>query len=365
MNKKISNIISLLTGFVVILAMSITLQLLKTNSIFIRLAIVLGSFFASFVIDSVIHEYGKLLVGKILGFKLLSTRTLNSIKLVDKDGKKVKKNFYDSMRYLHIIMNKKENRTKQSAIIYFLGGSIVNFICFILFLVIGLLQEDASIKTIFVIFAINNIYTILTSTIPLNSSYSNDGSYLYSIIKDEKSYELFFKEMDYLEHITHSSPTSFDVKSLHIDEVKFTNPIHIQAKLILIDNLIFNKKFTEALNEINVLIEKNDLICDEVQIDLLLKRIFLETMSNNNEAANAHRDDLPRETKKYSESKSITRAIESYAYHKFSSMDEYASELAYETATSLFDKAAYDGLVEEQRKFLDFLKNYRFIDKLN
>ena len=56
-------------------------------------------------------------------------------------------------------------------------------------------------------------------------------------------------------------------------------------------------------------------------------------------------------------------SIENYAYYKFSNMDEYASEEAYEQAVKLFEKAPFDGLVEEQRKLLDFLKNYRFIDK--
>lgn len=365
MNKKLSNTISLLCGVVAIVAMSVTLQLLKTDSIFVRVTIVLVSFFVSYLINHFIHEIGKIIVGKILGFKLISFRLLTSTTQKDESGNKIKGRYYDSMKYIDVKMNKSENRTRKDAILLHIGGGIFNAIFFIIFLVLGLVQEDASLKTIFVIFAINNLYILALTTLPLNTSYSNDGSYLLALLKDEASTDLFYAEMDYLEHIVSNSPTTFDINRFNVESFNKDNPLHLTAKMNIINNLIYTKKFLEAYEEISKLQEIANDIVDEVSIDVELKRIFLETMTNQDELANQHRDDLPRETRKYEDSKSITRAIESYAYNKFSKLDEYASEEAYARAISLFETAAYKGLVEEQKKFLEFLKTYRFIDKLN
>ncbi len=365
MNKKLSNTISLLCGVVAIVAMSVTLQLLKEDSIFVRVSIVLISFFISYVFNNVIHEIGKIIVGKCLGFKLQSFRLFTSMSYKDKEENKIKSRYYDSMKYIDVKMNKVENRTRKDAILLHIGGGIFNAIFFIIFLVLGLVQEDASLKTIFVIFATNNLYILALTTLPLNTSYSNDGSYLLALLKDEASTDLFYAEMDYLDHIKKDSPVTFDNKRFEITEFNVNNPLHVLAKLHILNNYTFTKQFEKAYEEVSLLKEKVDYLADEIQIDIELKKIFLETMTNQDELANQHRDDLPRETRKYEDSKSITRAVESYAYNKFSKLDEYASEEAYARAISLFETAAYKGLVEEQKKFLEFLKTYRFIDKLN
>ena len=362
MSKKNSNLIFILLAFVMIVFMSVAARLMKIPDVLTQISTIVGSFLGGYIIFSLTYELGKLIFGKISGFKFISFRMFTSIRAKNAEGKT--KGYYQKslFKVLELLMYKDGNKTKRNAVLYCIGGSIFNFIISLaLILTASIMKDGDNIRSILFIVAITGIFQTSLNIVPMNTGSSNDGSYLKSIAESEESLRLFYTNLDYLNHICKYRPTEFDFNRFIINETfNPFNPTHINAFSNKVRYLILKHEFSDAAKLINENESNIQLMIDDVMYDLQLKAIFLKTMLNNDSEALADRDSLTGDIKEASKTKNIDRAIENYAFFKFSSMDEYASEEAYDQATKLFEKSPYEGLVKEQKELLDFLKMYRF-----
>ena len=362
MSKKNSNLIFILLAFVMIVFMSVAARLMKIPDILTQISTIVGSFVGGYIVYSLTYELGKYIFGKASGFKFISFRIFTSIRAKNAEGKT--KGYYHKhlFKILELFMYKDENKNRKSAVLYCIGGSVLNFIISLALIITASIMKDGdNIRSILFIIAITGIFQISLNLVPMNNSTSNDGSYLKAVKESDESLRLFYTNLDYLNHICKYKPTEFDFNKFTINE-KFNpyNPTHVSAYANTVKYLIFKHEFAEAAKLINDNEKINELLIEDIMYDLKLKAIFLKTMLNNNQEAMEDRDNLSGDSKEVSKSKNIDRAIENYAFYKFSNMDEYAAEEAYEQATKLFEKSPYEGLIKEQRELLDFLKIYRF-----
>ena len=362
MSKKNSNLIFILISFIMIIFMSVAARLMKIPDVITQVTTIVGSFIGSFIIFNLTYELGKYLIAKMEGFKFISFRFFSSVRCINEEGKTKGYTQKALFKVMDLKMYKEDNKTRKSAVVYCLGGSIFNFILALALIITASVMKDGNnIRSILYIIAITGLFNIALNIIPMNSSTPNDGSYLKTIKESDKSLELFYTLMDYHKYICNHKPTEFDFNKLVLDEsFNPNNPIHAYIYLHQIKQLIYKHEFQRAFNLIKENEINNSLLIDDVMHELRLKAIFLKTMMNNDAEALEDRENLTGDSKDAAKSKTIDRAIENYAFFKFSSMDEYAAEEAYDEATKLLDKAPYAGLVKEQKEFLDFLKIYRF-----
>lgn len=364
MNKKLSNFIFLAIGLVFIISMSVAMQLIKVGNIVMQVIVVVISFSISYLLNSLIHELGRLLTGKITGFKFISFRVFNSITYKGKDGKTKSSSLKNNSKIVEACMYKENNQTFNGLVLLALGGAIFNLLASVGFIVASEFVYDEIVKGLLLIAGITGFFILVISLIPLNTTHGTEGSYLLYAKKNSENLTLHYAYLEYLNHICIESPTTFDINKLSFSsEFNPENPIQTDAIMTTIQYYVYTHNFKKAYEIVTSLEKVIDRIVDKDMFELKLKKIFLETMTNQDDIAQASRDDMNSELKDVAKMKTLDRAIENYAYYKFSNMDEYASEEAYEQAVKLFEKAPFDGLVEEQRKLLDFLKNYRFIDE--
>ena len=335
---------------------------MKISDMITQLAIVLGTFFGAYIVFSLLYELGKYIFGKANGFKFVSFRLSSSIRAKGKEN--ATKGYYQKSNFktLDLVMYKDKEFSKTSAVMYNIGGSIFNGIIVIALLVTALVMQDGdNIRAVLFISAITGLFVISQNLIPYNNSTSSDGSYLKVISSSDESLRLYYTNLEYMHHICENKPSTFDYTRFIInEEFDPVNPTHATAFVNLVKYYTFKHDFRKA----NELLEEKSafitLFVDEIMHDLKLKSIFFKTMIQDEQAI-YEQDNLTGETKDVSKGKTIDRAIENYAFNKFVSMDEYASEEAYDQAIKLFDKSPYDGLIEEQKELLDYLKEYRFI----
>ncbi|MBQ9731027.1 MAG: hypothetical protein IJV94_02715 [Bacilli bacterium] len=367
MSKKNSNITFIAMAFVMIVFMSVAARLMKIPDIITQVATILGTFIGTFLVFSLTYDLGKYIFAKAAGFRFISYRVLTSIRAKDAEGK-VKGFYHKSLfKTIELFMYKDTNKDRKSAVIYCIGGSIFNTIIALALIIVGLVMQDGdNIRSILFISGITGFFCIAMNLVPMNSSTSNDGSYLQAIKSSDESLELFYTNLEYLNHICKYKPTEFDFSRFNIkEEFNPVNPTHANAFINKVKYQIFVHDFAEAQRLINSQDANISLFVEDIMYDLKLKAIFLKTMLNNDEEALIDRDNLSGDSKDASKAKSIDRSIENYAFYKFSSMDEYASEEAYDQAIRLMEKSPYQGLVKEQRELLDFLKMYRFTKPMN
>lgn len=362
MSKKNSNLIFILISFVMIILLSVAARLMKIPDIITQISTIIGSFVGAYIVFSLTYELGKYIIAKIVGFKFISFRFFSSVRCLNEEGKTKGYTLKALFKVMELKMYKESNKTRKDAMIYCLGGSIFNFIFVVaLILTASIMKDGNNIRSVLFIIAITGIFNIALNIIPMNSSTPNDGSYLKTIKESDKSLELFYTLMDYNKHLCNHKPTEFDFNKFVLEEdFDPSNPTHAYAYSNQVKYLIYKHEFQRAFN----LIQENEmnlpLLIDDIMYDLRLKAIFLKTMLNNDAEALEDRDNLTGDSKDAAKAKTIDRAIENYAFFKFSNMDEYAAEEAYDQATKLLDKAPYAGLVKEQKDFLDFLKVYKF-----
>lgn len=367
MSKKNSNIIFIVMSLIMIIFMSVAARLMRIPDIITQVATILGTFVGAFILFSLTYDLGKYIFAKASGFKFVSYRVLTSIRAKNEDGKT--KGYYHKSLFksIELFMYKENNKTRKSAIMYCVGGSIFNGIIALALIVTGLIMKDGNnIRSILFIIGITGFFNIALNLVPMNSSTSNDGSYLQVIKSSDESLELFYTNLEYLNHICKYRPTEFEFKRFEVKEnFNPSNPTHAYAFSNLVKYQIFVHNFQEAQRLINSQENNLSLFIEDIMYDLKLKSIFLKTMLNNDQEALIDRDNLTGDFKDAAKAKSIDRLIENYAFFKFSSMDEYASEEAYDLAINLIEKSPYAGLVKEQKELLDYLKMYRFVKSAN
>lgn len=345
-----------------IIFMSVAARLMKIPDVLTQVTTIVGSFIASYIIFALTYELGKYLIAKMEGFKFISFRFFSSVRCINEEGKT--KNYKQKVLFkvMDLKMYKDDDKTKKSAIVYCLGGSIFNFIIALALIITASVMKDGNnIRSILYIIGITGLFNIALNIIPMNSTTPNDGSYLKTIVEDDESLKLFYTLMDYHKHLCNHKPTEFDSNKFNLKQYfNPNNPVHAYAYSYQVKHLIYKREFQNAFNLIQRNEINNDLLIDDVMFDLKLKAIFLKTMLNNDAEALEDRDNLTGDSKDAAKAKTIDRAIENYAFFKFSNMDEYAAEEAYDEANKLLEKAPYAGLVKEQKEFLEFLKVYRF-----
>lgn len=367
MSKKNSNILFIVMSLVMIIFMSVAARLMRIPDIITQVSTILGSFIGAFIIFSLTYDLGKYIFAKGAGFKFISYRFFTSIRAKNEEGKT--KGYYHKSLFknIELFMYKDSNKTRKSAVIYCIGGSIFNGIIALALIITGLIMKDGdNIRSVLFIIGITGFFNISLNLVPMNTSTSNDGSYLQVIKSSDESLELFYTNLEYLNHICKYKPTEFEFKRFEVKE-KFnpSNPTHAYAFSNLVKYQIFVHNFQEAQRLINSQEDSLSLFIEDIMYDLKLKAIFLKTMLNNDQEALIDRDNLSGDSKDVAKAKNIDRLIENYAFYKFSSMDEYASEEAYDLAINLIEKSPYAGLVKEQKELLDFLKMYRFTKQTN
>jgi tetratricopeptide (TPR) repeat protein len=139
--------------------------------------------FISFFIVINIHEFGHFIVGKSLGYKLISYRII--IFSFDNVNGKMKLSIKRNKGYggLCAMMPYDDSLSKMAW--YIAGGIILNFVTGILFLAIYMFAPDLNsyASSFFMIFGVISLFLFLMNAIPLTkNNVLTDGTFLYNII---------------------------------------------------------------------------------------------------------------------------------------------------------------------------------------
>ena len=154
---------------------------------------ILVMFFVSFILQIIVHEGGHCLFGYLNGFKFVSFR-IGSYIWVNDNGKIHLKRYRLSQTGGQCLMDPPEPNFK-SYVLYLLGGGIANLVVGIIFLILGLLNQDLLLD----IFSFANIalgfLLGLTNLIPMDVGIPNDGLNVVYLFKERQSVDSLYKQL--------------------------------------------------------------------------------------------------------------------------------------------------------------------------
>ncbi len=196
---KLQNYIAILffiaIGFVCGILISENI-LLKEDSLF-RAVILLISMYLAMFLQIIIHEGGHLIFGLLTGYKFVSFR-IGSLTIVKINGKiKLKKLRLAGTGGQCLLSPPEMKNDKIPYVLYNLGGSILNLIASIIFLVLGIIFNNIELlNTILYMSAVIGFAYSLINGIPMRmGTVDNDGYNTLAMSKSSKALKSLWIQM--------------------------------------------------------------------------------------------------------------------------------------------------------------------------
>ena len=233
----------------------------------------------------VIHELGHMLCGLMTGYKFSSFRIL-SFMIVKKDDKLQLKSFSIPGTMGQCIMEPPTLiNGRMPTVLYFLGGSIMNFLTSLVAIVIMFALKNVQyIPEIMIYFVVIGILDTLINAIPINSGVLvNDGYNAVAIRKNDRAIYAFWVQLMIQMMISHG------VRLKDMPDEWFEIPSDEDNKNVLIsaigvfacNRLMDEHKFEECDKLMEKLLKTSGAIAG-IYISLItIERMFIELISQN------------------------------------------------------------------------------------
>lgn len=241
----------------------------------------LGLYAASFF-HMILHETGHLVFGLLTGYRFSSFR-IASYLWIKENGKLRRKRLSIAGTGGQCLMTPPDKRDgKFPIVLYNLGGSIINTIIGVLFLLVYFLFTDIPfLSPLLLLFAIMGLITAMINGIPMRMGMiDNDGYNVLAISRSKEAFDAFWVQLKVVEQ------TSKGVRLKDMPSEWFAMPADEALKnsmtairgVLACNRLMDEEKFDEAdarmahLLEIDsgiVGLHRNLLICDRVFVELI------------------------------------------------------------------------------------------------
>ena len=205
----------------------------------------------------ILHEMGHLICAKISGYKFSSFRVLDFMWV--KTNNKIKLKRFSLAGTLGQCLMLPPDVENPPFILYNLGGILMNFLLFIISLIVVLLVKNPYVNTLFFISMMLNISLIITNGIPFKNTLNNDMSNIIEYKKNKSSYKQLINSL-YVQHlsINGTRPKDLDKKYYEIPE-KVESLGDANNMTVYCSILLDEHKFEEYINTVNSFINNENL----------------------------------------------------------------------------------------------------------
>ena len=328
-------------------------QILKA---FLLLFVSIVSFFLSYyVIDTILHELGHLILGIIFDWKIYSFNVFGiGIERKNKKYKTFKAPINGLAGYVEMVPKSE----KQNIVLPMLGGIIMNLILVIVFILIALLTNNPFVLCISLSFIFGNLLSAIINSIPFSpTSITKTDMYQLIEIKEsikDNTFKYYIKVIELYNVYKKKQIKDID-DSYFLLDVKDNSPYINMLHLAYIDKLIALEEFDRALERINASLRSN-AFDENNKINMSFEKLFCLAMIKDDieKCAELYNSNRVKENEKSLE---YAMAIELYAYHKIVSRDhnkeKYYKDLADKRITNTNNKYEKQTLME----LLKFVEN--------
>lgn len=278
---------SAISSFIItrqLMSMADSVEILN-NDIFNMSLIILFLYFALFVV-TIIHETGHLVFGLLSGYRFVSFR-VGSLMLVKVDNKIRLKKFSIAGTGGQCLMSPPDMVDKKIPFkMYNLGGSLMNLLTSVIFLVIALLLKNSQpfLSAIMQALFILGLVTALTNGIPMRlGAIDNDGYNTLSLSKNNEALRSLWVQLRATEKMAQ------DVRLKDMPQEWFYKPTDEAMKNSLIagmgvfycNRLIDEHNFEEAKQYIKKLLDMDSGIVGIYRSLLTCDLIYCELITNS------------------------------------------------------------------------------------
>ena len=247
-------------------------------------------YLAAFYLQIIIHECGHMIFGLMTGYKFRSIR-FGSLMIVSIEGKLRFKHYSLAGTGGQCLMSPPELVDgKMPYVLYNLGGSFLNLIFALIFLVLGLTVNLPYLDLFFLINAIWGLSTALQNGIPLELQVPNDGSNTVALSKSKTALRGFWLSMKTVEALGDNKRLGtmpeewFEV----YEGEDLTQPLATHIIVAKCDRLLDLHRFDEAKRELVSLLDSteyalSDLIRAVLTDNLISCEAFTENRSETYE----------------------------------------------------------------------------------
>lgn len=326
---------------------------------FVKYIILLILFFASFIIQIIIHEAGHLVFGLISGYKFSSFRIFG-LMLVKEDGKFKFKNLSIDGTSGQCLMTPPDNALNNientPVVLYNLGGVIFNYASAVLFTLLILTTKIYTYQfAIFALLSLTGLYCGIINSIPSFSSISNDGYNTVSVCRSTAAKRAMIIQLSINERYSKNvflKDMPDEWFEMPADD-EMTDSLLSSIAMFACNRLMEQHKFDEAVSCMNHVLEI-DSDTPEVYVRLLTcDLIYCELISENRkEILDGLMD---KETKKFMNAMKSNLSVMRVEY-TYALLSEHDREKA-DKIKAKFDKAAnkhpYKCDIESERSLIE------------
>ena len=249
---------------------------------FLHFAILIVALYVALIFHIIVHEGGHLVFGLLTGYRFSSFRILSFMIVKDKDGFHLKRQSIAGTGG-QCLMNPPDINNGTMPVVWFnLGGSLMNIIFGLLFLLGFFLCGEVSIlSAILLLFALLGFSTAILNGVPMRTAtIDNDGYNAIALTKNREALEAFWMQMKVVDE------TAKGVRLKDMPAEWFTVPTDeamensmVAARGVFACNrLMDEERFEEADSVMAHMLEiesgmvglhRNLLICDRLYIELI------------------------------------------------------------------------------------------------
>ena len=249
---------------------------------FLHFAILMVALYVALIFHIIVHEGGHLVFGLLTGYRFSSFRILSFMFVKDKDGFHLKRQSIAGTGG-QCLMNPPDINNGTMPVVWFnLGGSLMNIIFGLLFLLGFFLCGEVSIlSAILLLFALFGFSTAILNGVPMRTAtIDNDGYNAIALTKNREALEAFWMQMKVVDE------TAKGVRLKDMPAEWFTVPTDeamensmVAARGVFACNrLMDEERFEEADSVMAHMLEiesgmvglhRNLLICDRLYIELI------------------------------------------------------------------------------------------------
>jgi hypothetical protein len=150
------------------------------------------AYLIAIILSVPIHEAGHLIFGLLTGYRFLSYRLLSFV-WIKEDGQLVLKKSKNGVAVGQCLMSPPDREEEFRFILYNAGGGLLNFLCFLITLVLFIfLHANDIAASILLGFITANLMMSIMNLIPIGSKLPNDGYNIYKATRNPESVHGFF-----------------------------------------------------------------------------------------------------------------------------------------------------------------------------
>ncbi len=298
--KNNSTLIQILFGILLALSMIVfnnnIISSANSSNLTINLLVTFVFFFFSYLIQIIIHEFGHLIFGLIVGYKFSSFRIGNILFYKDKNKIKIKRFSVPGTAGQCLLYPPKNKTGANQAIIYLLGGSIINIVISVVLIILYIQYKDTKYLSEILFFTGSmGIFVGLLNLIPMRLNLvNNDGYSAVMIKKNPKALKAFWIQLNI--NMLHSNGEflrNMPDEWFYIpDDDELKNSLTSTIGLFTYNRMIEKFEFKEAYELLLKLnsdecdipgLHKTLLTADKIYLELIFGELNLANDSFNNE----------------------------------------------------------------------------------